>query len=76
MEAFLPEPTDLIRFKPVNTENWVDFESFFQSRRSYCWCMAWRMTPEERKENNAGCRKEFMKTAYSFGIAGGDPWLH
>jgi GNAT superfamily N-acetyltransferase len=61
MDVFLPEPTNLIRFKPVNTENWVDFESFFQSRRSYCWCMAWRMTPEERKENNAGCRKEFMR---------------
>jgi len=50
-----------IVIKPVDHSNWNDFETFFQSHLSYCWCMAWRMTKEELKNNNSTCRKEFMK---------------
>jgi predicted GNAT family acetyltransferase len=49
--------------KPVEKNNWTDFESFFQSKGgpSYCWCMVWRMTKDELKQNNSACRKEFIK---------------
>lgn len=37
--------------KPVDKNNWRDFETLFESKGGphYCWCMAWRMTGEERK---------------------------
>jgi GNAT superfamily N-acetyltransferase len=52
-----------IMIKPVDKNNWPDFESLFQSKgilRS-CWCMHWRMTKEELKQNNPVCRKEYVK---------------
>jgi GNAT superfamily N-acetyltransferase len=52
-----------IRIKPVDRNNWKDFESLFESKGgpSYCWCMVWRMTKDELKQNNSACRKEFIK---------------
>jgi GNAT superfamily N-acetyltransferase len=52
-----------IIIKPVDRNNWIDFESLFQSKGgpSYCWCMVWRMTKDELKQNNPACRKEFIK---------------
>lgn len=52
-----------IQTKPVNEENWADFEALFQSKGgpSYCWCMAWRMTKEELKENTKANRKNFIQ---------------
>jgi GNAT superfamily N-acetyltransferase len=52
-----------ITVKPVDKNNWSDFESLFRSKGgpSYCWCMVWRMTKDELKQNNAACRKEFIK---------------
>jgi GNAT superfamily N-acetyltransferase len=52
-----------IKISPVTKTNWTDFESLFLSKGgpSYCWCMAWRMTKEELKNNNPGSRKEFIK---------------
>jgi GNAT superfamily N-acetyltransferase len=52
-----------IIIKPVDKSNWADFEALFQSKGgpSYCWCMVWRMTKEELKQNNSVCRKEFIK---------------
>jgi GNAT superfamily N-acetyltransferase len=49
--------------RPVDKDNWVDFEALFQSKGgpSYCWCMVWRMTKDELKQNNSACRKEFIK---------------
>jgi hypothetical protein len=54
-------PTSII-IKPVDKTNWPDFESFFESKGApkYCWCMAWRMTTEELKENHSERRKTFM----------------
>jgi GNAT superfamily N-acetyltransferase len=52
-----------IVIKPVDRNNWLDFESLFQSKGGphYCWCMPWRMTKEELKQNNSACRKDFIK---------------
>lgn len=47
--------------KAVDKSNWTDFEAFFQSKLSYCWCMTWRMTKEELKNNTSRHRKELMK---------------
>ncbi|EMN02488.1 acetyltransferase, GNAT family [Leptospira noguchii str. 1993005606] len=49
--------------KPVDNNNWSDFETLFESKGGphYCWCMAWRMTPEERKNNTTENRKKFIK---------------
>jgi GNAT superfamily N-acetyltransferase len=54
---------DNIIIKPVDKNNWNDFEAFFQSKGGpgYCWCMVWRMTKDELKQNNSTCRKEFIK---------------
>ncbi len=61
-------PGKSIIFKPVEEGNWLDFEAFFQSRLSYCWCMAWRMTREELKHNTARDRKEFIKARIFSGV--------
>ena len=52
-----------IIIKPVDRNNWADFEALFQAKGGpgYCWCMVWRMTKDELKQNNAVCRKEFIK---------------
>jgi GNAT superfamily N-acetyltransferase len=52
-----------IKIVPVNKTNWTDFEALFQSKGgpSYCWCMAWRMTRDELKDNNSPSRKKFIK---------------
>lgn len=57
------EELSSIVIKPVVKENWSDFETLFQSKGILrnCWCMAWRMTKEELKNNNSECRKEYMK---------------
>src|SRR4051812_17762270 len=52
-----------IKIKPVDKKNWTDFETLFQSKGgpSYCWCMAWRMTKEELKQNTSSNRKIFIQ---------------
>lgn len=52
-----------IKIKPVNEANWTDFETLFQSKGilGNCWCMAWRMTREELKQNTSPNRKNFIK---------------
>ena len=52
-----------IKVKPVDKNNWKDFETLFKSKGapSYCWCMAWRMTKDELKHNNSASRKKFIK---------------
>ncbi|RHX84295.1 GNAT family N-acetyltransferase [Leptospira stimsonii] len=55
--------SEQIKIKPVTKSNWDDFEVLFESRGllNNCWCMAWRMTKEELKCNNAKCRKEYIR---------------
>jgi ribosomal protein S18 acetylase RimI-like enzyme len=57
------ENRENIVIKPVDRNNWMDFESLFQSKGGphYCWCMAWRMTKDELKQNNSAFRKECIK---------------
>ncbi|MDR0409780.1 MAG: GNAT family N-acetyltransferase [Spirochaetaceae bacterium] len=55
-----------ISIKPVDKDNWVDFEAFFQSqgKLNYCWCMCWRLSKGEKdelKQNDSACRKAFIK---------------
>jgi GNAT superfamily N-acetyltransferase len=52
-----------IEIRPVNKINWNDFETLFTSKGGpkYCWCMAWRMTKEELKNNTSECRKAYIK---------------
>lgn len=52
-----------ITIKPVDQTAWDDFETLFESKGgpSYCWCMAWRMTKEELKQNTSPNRKKFIK---------------
>jgi hypothetical protein len=51
------------KVKPVDKDTWKDFETLFKSKGapSYCWCMVWRMTKEELKQNNSASRKRFIK---------------
>jgi hypothetical protein len=55
--------TKKIEVKPVDKNNWKDFETLFKSRGAphYCWCMAWRMTKDELKDNNTTSREKFIK---------------
>lgn len=52
-----------IKIKPVDKNNWNDFETLFESKGApgYCWCMLWRMTKDELKNNNSKSRKKFIK---------------
>ena len=52
-----------IKTKPVDKTNWSDFENLFRSKGapSYCWCMTWRMTKDELKDNNTSSRYKFIK---------------
>jgi GNAT superfamily N-acetyltransferase len=49
--------------KEVTTKTWPDFEALFESKGapSYCWCMAWRATAEEKKNSSSASRKRAMK---------------
>jgi len=56
--------------KPVDPSTWSDFEKLFTSKGgpSYCWCMAWRMTKEELRQNTSANRKKFIKQRVNKGI--------
>lgn len=63
MIRYTSEEDNALIIKSVDKTNWKDFEALFEAKGgpSYCWCMAWRMTPEELKHNTAPSRKEFIK---------------
>jgi Acetyltransferase (GNAT) family len=56
------EINENLKILSVDKTSWADFENLFQSKGGphYCWCMAWRMTGDELKHNNATSRKEFI----------------
>jgi GNAT superfamily N-acetyltransferase len=58
------------KVKPVDKNTWADFEALFQSRGapSYCWCMAWRMSSAELKNNNSASRKKFIRKRVKDGV--------
>ena len=49
--------------KEVTAKTWPDFEALFESKGapSYCWCMTWRATAEEKKGITNASRKRAMK---------------
>ncbi len=51
------------KIKPVDQSTWPDFEALFESKGApkYCWCMVWRMTRDELKENDSKHRKRFIR---------------
>jgi GNAT superfamily N-acetyltransferase len=59
-----------ISVKPVDTSNWADFEKLFRSKGgpNYCWCMVWRMTAEELKQNTSANRHRFIGQRVKSGI--------
>ncbi|HTF81655.1 MAG TPA: GNAT family N-acetyltransferase [Cytophagales bacterium] len=52
-----------IKIASLDKSTWKDFEALFESKGgpSYCWCMAWRMTHEELKQNNSPSRKQYIR---------------
>ena len=63
--------SERLRFRAVTPERWADFERLFETRGApgYCWCMAWRATPEEAKHGDRASRKAAMQAR----ICGGTP---
>jgi len=59
-----------INVRPVDKTNWIDFETLFQNKGgpNYCWCMAWRTTKEELKQNNPTSRKKYIHQRVSGNI--------
>ena len=51
---------DKLAFKPVTKSTAKDFEAVFAGPGGpkYCWCMAWRATPEEIREGKGPARRE------------------
>lgn len=56
--------TPHLSFKEVAAKTWPDFEALFESKGapSYCWCMAWRATKEEKTDSSNASRKRAMKS--------------
>lgn len=61
-------------FKPVTGASWPDFEALFETPGApkYCWCMAWRATPQESKAVPRGSgRKPLLKARIDNGTTVG-----
>ncbi|HVS65322.1 MAG TPA: hypothetical protein VMT85_17665 [Thermoanaerobaculia bacterium] len=54
----------------VEGGRWSDFERLFENRGGpkYCWCMAWRATPEEVKRTDNASRKAAMVSRVESGV--------
>jgi len=63
------EAADVVT-RPVTRENWADFEAFFSSHSMlrHCWCMDWRLTREEQKQNDTAGRKSHMRRRIEGGV--------
>lgn len=59
-----PVSSDDLTFRPVTVGNRVDFEALFTSPGApkHCWCMVWRRTAAEAKNNDSAGRKRQMMT--------------
>jgi len=65
----LQEPSNDLQFKNVDASTWNDFVQLFESKGGpkYCWCMAWRSTSEEVREDNSQERKTAMQSRVDAG---------
>jgi GNAT superfamily N-acetyltransferase len=52
-----------IEFSPVDKSKWNDLEKLFGTRGACggCWCMTWRLSPKEFKENSGEGNKKLLK---------------
>ncbi len=52
-----------IDVKPVNKDQWSDFEALFSSKGApnYCWCASWRMNAKELGAADSATKREFMR---------------
>lgn len=57
-----------LRFKPVTSETWPDFEALFEAPGGpkYCWCMVWRHMRDRQTATNAD-RKQAIKSLVEAG---------
>jgi GNAT superfamily N-acetyltransferase len=64
---------DRLTFRPVDAHTRDDFVQLFEQPGgpSYCWCMAWRVTPEEAKTRKGSERRPFMLARIDAGISVG-----
>jgi hypothetical protein len=69
-ETDLPAGLDNLVFRPVTPDTRPDFEHLFEAPGGpkYCWCMVWRRTAEEVKENNSAGRRSQMMRRIGEGI--------
>ena len=51
-----------LTFRPVTKATRDDFVALFEARGgpSYCWCMAYRLTPEEKGATTGAARRPLM----------------
>lgn len=65
----MTEASDL-RFRPVDSATWHDFEALFAAPGGpkFCWCMSWRATPEEGREQSGKARRAQMHDRVERGI--------
>ncbi len=57
-----------LTFRPLSVDNWKDFKQLFGDRGASggCWCMLWRKSPSEFKEQKGyGNRKSMQRLAQS-----------
>jgi GNAT superfamily N-acetyltransferase len=59
-----------LSFRAVDLANWADFERLFEAPGGpkYCWCMAWRATPEEFRQHDGPSRKKAMLKRVRAGV--------
>lgn len=59
-----------LTFRPVDNSTVDDFVALFAGPGgpSYCWCMAWRVTPEEAKVKKGSERRPFMLDRIARGV--------
>ncbi|MBI1938699.1 MAG: GNAT family N-acetyltransferase [Ignavibacteriales bacterium] len=68
----MSKPT-VIKFKPLTTKTWNDFEEFFGKNGACggCWCMWWHLTRSEFNKNKGeGNKKKMKKIAASGNVPG------
>jgi GNAT superfamily N-acetyltransferase len=65
-----PAAPPSLSFRPVDPAAWPDFERLFETRGApkYCWCMAWRATPEEAHRRDGPSRKKAMRKRVRAGL--------
>jgi GNAT superfamily N-acetyltransferase len=61
---------DRLVFQAVDEQRWDDLVRLFESRGGpkYCWCMAWRTTPEEATQRDGPSRKAALGRRVRAGV--------